>query len=200
MSPTDNLVVVLAKMIKFALPKLSNEGVCEILRKRMRPPSLMSMLVERSEEVADLVDEDDRKATKATVSEGAQAAAEAQPYAEQYRAYFRAVVPAKKRKSMPKAKAKSQAAAGVRQPIRQGEIDDTVTQARVQSLLPAGHRVWRDAFCCRWQWTLGGEYMGSRSWRKYGYVESAQSIIEAAWAHEARQGVPRGHGRAGGFR
>lgn len=187
----DGLFSLLVKMIQHVLPELDEEGVCEILRKRLRQPTMADLLVENTEEVQDLIEHADLKEAKAVVKEAAQEAAEKQPFADEYRAYARKVVAAKRARAKAKGKAKGRGRGNGQTPrraIRMGEVDEGITQERVQSLLPHGHRVWRDAFCCRWQWTLHGAYMGSRSWRKYGYAAAAQSIVNSAWTHEVRLG------------
>ena len=186
---TDSLVKIITLLVKFSIPEINDDDMLRILRKRCKQNTLVADLLASQTEMQEMMDKDDQKELKKTAGEAAAEQEERKTYAKEVQEFAARVRRAKakaKGKAKPKAKPK---AAPARKAVRMCDIDDSVTEEFVNSLLPPGHKAWRDAFCCRWQWSVGRQYGSSKSWKKFGYAEAARMIVKDAWTWEV--GVAR---------
>lgn len=194
---TGTLPGILAEMIRFALPGVSDGELCDILRKRCKRPTLADELIRNTDQIQEMVDDDAKHQAEDAAAQAKQQEAAMQTYAQEFQQLQRKLRPQAKAKPKAKGAAQKQqrgrskpsaAAASVRRPVRPTPVDEQLTEERVNAALPVGHRIWRDGFCCRWMWCRASEYMGSRSWRKHGYVAGAQDLVHCAWTYEVRGG------------
>lgn len=163
---------MLDKMLRHILPKISEQALLSLLRMRCPKPNAIADLVDQHGDVKDLMDRDQQGEMKEVLSDLSTELKNGESYTADFNAAVKAVR-AKKGKP-PKVRL------GVKPPV----ITEDVTEELANSHMPPGHRMWRDGFCCRWQWSNGRAYMGSKSWRKYGFVASCEMLMRDAWAYE----------------
>ena len=170
----------LRTLLRHVLPGISEQDILDILRMRCVKPDIMKELVFMHDDLRDFLDRDEHKELQKS-KEAVQVENDGEEaFTAEFQTYNRSVRTAAAKQAA-KAKAKGKKRLAVRAPEF---VDESMTEEFLQSRVPPSHRVWRDAFCCRWQWSLGRQYMGSKSWQKFGYCDSAKSIVREAWTYE----------------
>jgi hypothetical protein len=172
----------LRALLREVLPGASEQNILDILRLRCVKPDIVKELVFMHDDLRDFLDRDEHKELQKS-KEAVLAENEGEEsFTAEFQTYNRTVrAAAAKAAAKGRAKGNSKKRLAVRAPEF---LDESLTEEYLQSWMPPSHRVWRDAFCCRWQWCFGRQYMGSKSWLKYGYCESAKATVREAWTYE----------------
>jgi hypothetical protein len=206
---SDSLLSLCKKLIVAAKPGIAQPELLALLQLRCPKPDPVQELLDSNPEWHEHLSKSEAAEHKLDEAQKAAARAEKESYLKEFASMRRQLrsdeaASASTAKAEPvSAKAKGKAKgrgrgrgrpADQKKPDRPAtrpppDLDENVTEERANELLPPGHKLWRDAFCCRWQWTRGRDYMSSRSWRKFGYVESLLLLLRAAWQLEVAASV-----------
>ena len=171
MQPKDSTSKNLETLIRHALPKMSDNQMYDILRQRVKRPNHLEDILQSSEEMQDMAEKDNATDFKDMINKLQTETEEREDYTKDF---------ATRWKNYDRWGGK-----GKRKAVKSRKTVAEVTEEWANDLMPKGHRLWRDRFCCRWQWVSGQDYMASRSWQKYGYIGSLRMLVQEAWDFEA---------------
>ena len=184
----NTLCSLLTKLLRMIIPDISDDALFRILEKRVSNPSLLEDVAVSGDLVEDAGEKDEKEVIDLQ-AEVKQTITRAEDFCKQLREFKQKVQEAKPKLAAGKKKgAKVDPPAGPRLPVKPPKFVDDSTEEYVASYLPPDFRLWRDAFCKRWQLThMGSKYL-SMSWGKHGYVESAHALLSKSWERHVQLG------------
>ena len=170
-----DLYNVLTALVRHSIPKIREEDLLAVLRKRAHPHGDAEGSILQHESVQGCFEGTDAEDVERHVQAGRSSAEVAfgAKVQEATAAYHRKVAGKRGAKNPPSA-AKARG---------WKEVPKVLSQQDASTLLPPHQQctIWRDERCCRWQARFTGFGSLSRSWQLYGEVRSAVMRVKWCW-------------------